>query len=135
MTRYILSLVILIVSMGVSDAMETISDSIAAPEITFVDGITVDMGDVKSGDVVAKKFRLRNTGSAPLEILDIYTGCGCLAAKFSREPVPPGEETEVEITFRSRGYGKGSFLKPVKLRTNAPSRINRIFIKARIRPE
>lgn len=115
-----------------SEAMEVTSDSVPSPEISFVDGATIDMGDIKAGDMVTKTITIKNTGTLPLEILNVFTGCGCLDAKYTKDPVEAGKETKLEITFRSRGYSKGSFLKTVKVRANTSARIHRLFIKAHI---
>lgn len=46
-------------------------------------------------------FKLKNTGTNPLIIVDIATSCGCISTAFSKEPVAPGKEAEVTVTYKA----------------------------------
>lgn len=59
-----------------------------------------DFGTVAEAEgKVSHAFTGRNTGEKPLVILDVVTTCGCTVPDFSRQPVPPGGETTVVVTF------------------------------------
>lgn len=46
-------------------------------------------------------FKLKNTGAQPLVILDVTTSCGCISAKFPKEPVAAGKETEITVVYKA----------------------------------
>ena len=50
-------------------------------------------------------FRLKNTGEKPLVIQDIVTSCGCLTVDYSQEPVMPGKEAVLRMTYKADSPG------------------------------
>lgn len=46
-------------------------------------------------------FNLKNTGAQPLVILDVTTSCGCISAKFPKEPVAPKSEAEITVVYKA----------------------------------
>lgn len=122
----------MIFSVAFSETIPSQSDSTAKAAITFLPNATIDLGDMKSGTEGKGTLRFRNDGDAPLQILRIFTGCSCTDARYPQDPIPPGGEGEISVTFRSKGYSKGSFLKTMKVKSNASSRIDRVFIKGRV---
>ena len=62
-------------------------------------------------------FRLKNTGEKPLVIQDIVTSCGCLTVDYSQEPVMPGKETVIGVTYKADS--PGYFNKVVTVYCNA----------------
>lgn len=70
-----------------------------AEVISFDDKIH-DFGDVLIGDgPVSHTFRFRNTGDADLKILNVISSCGCTTPLWPAEPVAPGAEGEISVTF------------------------------------
>lgn len=65
---------------------------------------TIDFGRVRSGEIVTKTFSIKNSGDKPVVIINFTTDCGCMTFTFSREPIQPGEEKQVEVNFNSGGY-------------------------------
>lgn len=45
-------------------------------------------------------FVLKNTGDKLLVIEDVNTSCGGTAVNYSREPVQPGEELSLYVTYK-----------------------------------
>lgn len=70
-----------------------------AQEITFKE-TEHDFGliDELHGDV-HYDFEFTNTGTAPLVLRNVITGCGCTSAKWSTKPYKPGEKGVVRITY------------------------------------
>jgi hypothetical protein len=68
------------------------------PQITFVNK-TYDFGKVRKGEKVLTSFYFKNTGTRPLQILQVQTSCGCTATNWSKEPVPPNGVSEITVTF------------------------------------
>ena len=46
-------------------------------------------------------FTLKNTGNKPLVVQDINTSCGCTSVSYSKEPVQPGRELKLEVTYKA----------------------------------
>lgn len=65
--------------------------------------VLVDFGDVTPSSTVVKNIRIVNRCTTPLILLDHTTQCRCMWLEFSREPIPEGTYTDVELTFDSRG--------------------------------
>jgi hypothetical protein len=67
-----------------------------------------DFGDIAQGDKVEHTFRFRNAGTVDLVITNVQVTCGCTIPKgWARDPIPPGETSEITIGFNSAGkYGK-----------------------------
>jgi hypothetical protein len=59
--------------------------------------------EIKQGDVVSHTFKFKNTGSEPLHLTRVKASCGCTTPKWSQEPVQPGNEGFVEVSFNSAG--------------------------------
>lgn len=57
-------------------------------------------------------FRWTNAGERPLVVTQITTTCGCAVPTFDRQPVKPGEDAEVVITYHPEGH-PGSFSRRI----------------------
>jgi len=62
-----------------------------------------DFGKVIQGEVISYAFRLSNQGEAPLVIADVTSSCGCTVGDYPKEPLQPGEEGFIRVTFDSKG--------------------------------
>ena len=72
------------------------------PKIQFVES-SFDFGDIEQGDVVEHTFAFENIGNQPLVISNVMTTCGCTAPSWPREPLAPGQKSELTVKFNSRG--------------------------------
>ncbi len=70
------------------------------PEIEFKE-TEHDFGKVIEGEIVTYSFRFKNTGGSDLIISSVSTSCGCTASEYPRDPVEPGEEGIVRLSFDS----------------------------------
>jgi len=95
---------------------------------------THDFGRITEGDVVTKVFTFKNTGDAPLIISDAKSSCGCTVPSFTKEPIAPGEEGELEVKYNSRGK-KNQDNKVVRVTANTWPATNNITIKAFVEPK
>ncbi len=74
-----------------------------AQELSF-DHLSHDFGLISEADgKVSHDFRFTNTGTAPLLIEDVISGCGCTAAKWSDKAYAPGQSGVVRITYHPDG--------------------------------
>ncbi len=62
-----------------------------------------DFGTIHEGEVVTYRFKFKNVGDKPLIISKVKPSCGCTASDYSKDPVPPGEEGYIEVSFNSTG--------------------------------
>ena len=80
---------------------EQIVDSLTNTIIHFEEE-TFDFGCRTNGAVITHVYRFKNIGNVPLVISDAKGSCGCTVPYFPKQPVYPGEESEIEVTFDSK---------------------------------
>lgn len=62
-----------------------------------------DFGKIKEGDKVEHVFKFKNTGDVPLILTAVQPSCGCTASDYTKDPVAPGGEGTISLTFDSNG--------------------------------
>lgn len=79
-----------------------------------------DFGTVPNTKAVSQTFEIRNVGRGTLEITDVSTSCGCTTAEVTYFSVPPGESTELIVTYDPQAHGgaTGRFMRVVYIRSN-----------------
>lgn len=91
-----------------------------------------DFGQVKEGVVLKHDFLFRNESDKTLKITDITTSCGCTVSEVKKKVIPPGEETQIKVSFKTKGYS-GPTQQIVYVHTdNLDNSILRFIIKADI---
>ncbi len=100
------------------------------PEISFTK-TEHDFGKLIQGEKVSYIFKFRNTGDAPLLISKVSASCGCTASKYPKEPVAPGEEARLEVTFDSSGQ-RGIQNKTITVLTNTQPKSTTLRLKAQV---
>lgn len=85
-----------------------------------------DFGNITQGEVVKHSFIISNNGGDLLKILDVKAACGCTAANPSKKELKPGESTNIDVSFDSKGR-KGPQTKTVTVTTNDPEKQNVVF--------
>ena len=88
-----------------------------APKLTFEKEVH-DFGQIQQGDTVNYTFKFTNTGKTPLIITNAKAGCGCTVPDWPKEPIPPGESSQIEVEFTSKTQ-KGRQTKTVTITSNA----------------
>lgn len=102
----------------------------AMPELSF-DRTEHDFGRIIQGEVVTYTFKFTNTGQADLIISSVSTSCGCTISKYTDQPVKPGLQGTVQVTFDSKGR-KGFQNKTVTVLSNTQPNRHTLQIKARV---
>lgn len=77
---------------------------------------TVDFGTMKQHGEPLRKVTFTNTGTEPLVIKNARGSCGCTVPTWTKEPILPGESSEIEIRYATNRLGKIN--KTVKITTN-----------------
>lgn len=78
-----------------------------------------DLGNIKEdGGPVTATYKLKNTGDAPLVIIQVTNGgCGCTQPDYPKEPIAPGKSAEIKIHFNPRGR-TGEINRAVRVKSN-----------------
>lgn len=77
-----------------------------------------DFGMIKEANgKVSHTFIIKNTGSAPLVLTRVVAACGCTTPEYSTEPIAPGKEGKILVTFNPVGR-PGQFVKTIAVYSN-----------------
>lgn len=98
--------------------------------ITF-DKMSHDFGQVIEGEVVSYHFKFENTGKSDLIIANVSSSCGCTVTDYPEEPIKPGKEGTLEVTFDSNRRS-GFQNKKITVLTNAQPSETVLSIKAKV---
>ena len=102
------------------------------PVITFEES-QFDFGTIDQGTNVEHVFKFKNTGEAPLLIVNAKSSCGCTVPEYTKEPVAPGDSGELLVKFN--GSGQNQVSKTVTLTTNTKAGTETLTIKAFVSPK
>ena len=115
-----LAMLLLVAAVGYSQddvaATAQAADSQDGPVMAF-ETETVDYGVIEQGSDPYRVFKFTNTGNAPLIITNAKGSCGCTVPTYPKEPIGPGETSEIKVRYDTNRRGK--FTKRVTLTTNA----------------
>ncbi len=78
----------------------------------------LDFGFVTKGEVIKADFKIRNTGSAPLEITQVRPTCGCTVAKYDRL-IAPGATGTIHAEVETAAFS-GPNSKAILVFSNDP---------------
>lgn len=85
----------------------------------------------KEGTLLEHKFKITNTGNAPLIITDYSVACKCTKAYLPEAPILPGETYYLKVTFDTKG--KYDFQdRTVFLKTNTKKGTHSVRFKVRV---
>ncbi len=93
-----------------------------------------DFGDVKEGEQVTHTFTFKNSGNADLIIASVSPSCGCTVPVWSKEPVKPGNEGKIDITFNTAGKS-GQESKTVAVLANTVPSTRVLTVSAQVIPQ
>ena len=79
---------------------------------------THEFGTIMQGEKVQYSFKFKNEGKTNLIISSAAGSCGCTVPNYPKEPIAPGAEGKIDVTFDSAGK-QGRQNKTVTLVTNA----------------
>src|SRR5690554_333751 len=89
-----------------------------------------DFGSIPKETPVSTIFKIKNTGDKPLIINDAKASCGCTVPRKPDEPILPGEEGELEVSFTSNPSQAGAPMnKSVTITANIPGSQKIVRIK------
>jgi hypothetical protein len=140
MKNYILYLSLIVVSMNSCDIRKT--DETKRPKSaslpTFKEHTTVeiidsvyDFGKIKEGEMVEYKYRFKNTGKAPLVIVEALASCGCTVPEKPEKPIPSGEIGYLKVKFNS-DKKPGEAHKTITITSNAEPEFPTLLLKGTV---
>ena len=97
--------------------------------IDFVSKV-VDYGTIEHNADGARKFVFTNNGTEPLVIKNAKGSCSCTVPTWPREPIAPGETSEIGVKYATNRVGK--FTKTITLTTNASKKPVILTIKGEV---
>ena len=102
-------------------------------ELTFEE-TEFDFGTITEGDQVSHTYQFTNTGEEPLILSNAKGSCGCTVPKWPREPIAPGESSEIVVEFNSKNKrGKKNQKVTITANTNPPQTF--IYLKGEVLPQ
>ena len=84
-----------------SASTETVDED-NQPFFEFVEEV-IDFGTITQGETVSTNFKFRNVGKKDLIISSAQGSCGCTVPEWPKEPIKPGGEGVIAVTFNSNG--------------------------------
>jgi hypothetical protein len=87
-----------------------------AQEIKF-ETTTINYGKIEKGSDGVRIFKFTNVGNAPLIIQNAVGSCGCTVPTYSKEPILPGQSSEISVRYDTQR--EGMFTKNVTVTTNS----------------
>lgn len=91
-----------------------------------------DFGSIKeAGGPVSHTFRFTNTSDEAIVLERVQADCGCTTPLYGREPVKPGAQGEIEVTFNPINFS-GPITKTVSVFCNNGKSRNLLTIKANV---
>ena len=93
-----------------------------------------DFGTIhENNGPVSHTFTGTNRSDRPLVILDVVTTCGCTVPEFSKQPILPGAETQVTVTYDPTNR-PGAFDRDLWIYSSDRKRIATLSIRGSVIP-
>src|SRR6188768_4476470 len=73
--------------------------------ILFLESDLVDYGTIDQGSEPLRLAKFKNTGTEPLIISGAKGSCGCTVPNWPKEPIMPGETSQIEIRYDTKRVG------------------------------
>ena len=118
MKRVFFTVSVLALVFGVAASQEEPQQNIKAGRLE-ISQKAWDFGFIPKGAKVTHNFLLKNVGNDTLKITNVRKSCGCTAAPLRKTVLPPGDTTQLEVTFSSGSY-QGPVSKAVYVESNDP---------------
>ncbi|WP_299101805.1 DUF1573 domain-containing protein [uncultured Winogradskyella sp.] len=90
----------------------------------------INYGTIVQNSEGKRLFTFTNTGDAPLFITKVKTSCGCTVPNYSKAPIQPGDQGELEIKYDTKRLG--AFTKTITVTSNAEGGNKILKIKGNI---
>lgn len=86
--------------------------------VFFIEEKIIHFSDTHEGEMLTKTVGFKNIGQAPLVISGYNVACKCTTLKFPKEPILPGQKSELTLSFDTdQKYGYQS--RKIEIISNA----------------
>lgn len=87
-------------------AQETVTPAAPASKaVMSLESDVVDYGTIDQGSEPLRVAKFKNTGTEPLIISGAKGSCGCTVPNWPKEPIMPGETSQIEIRYDTKRVG------------------------------
>ncbi|MEN9510611.1 MAG: hypothetical protein RLZZ370_430 [Bacteroidota bacterium] len=80
------------------------------PKPALVNGASIafekmehDFGTLTMGPQAAVSFKFSNNGTEAVVLTDVHASCGCTTPEWPREPIAPGQNSEIKAIYNTAG--------------------------------
>lgn len=97
--------------------------------IITVNEETHEFGKIEQNTVQTAMFIIGNTGTDTLEVFSANPSCGCTASFPGKKRIPPGDTSQLRITFDPHNKAEGDMTKTITVVSNSakdPQKLLRI---------
>lgn len=94
---------------------------------------TFDFGKIEYASDGTCRFIFKNVSDEPLIINVVRTSCGCTNPEWPKDPLKPGDQGEIKVTYNTKI--PGSFQKNVTVFCNAVNSPVKLLIKGEVQPD
>lgn len=99
------------------------------PIMSF-ESMTVDYGTIEENSEPLRVMKFTNTGDEPLIITNARGSCGCTVPDWPKQPIMPGETSQIEIRYATNRIGQ--FSKTVRISTNETNDGHTLTVKGNV---
>lgn len=85
------------------------------PVIKFKD-LNHDFGTIEQDGNGTYEFEFKNEGNEPLLLENVRSSCGCTIPQWPKEPIAPGQSSNIVVKYDTRRVG--SFSKSITVSSN-----------------
>jgi len=130
---FIISCCIIICEYLIADYFS--SRSLRTPELTTIEiqKDSIFIGKVSYHSKENVSFQLKNTGKQPFTIQAVNSSCGCISAKYDKQPIAIGDIATVILEFKPNSHGY--FSKTVDVMCNVPEGFVKLKICGEVQAE
>jgi hypothetical protein len=132
MKKFLLTTAIAGLMFSISANAQQTSTDANAPVISF-EKDTIDYGTIAHNADGYRTFKFTNTGKEPLIIKDAIRSCGCTTPVIPKEPVQPGQSSEIKVHYATDRIGR--FTKVITVVSNATNSSKVIVIMGNVLPD
>jgi len=101
-------------------------------KINFLED-SYDFGKIEEGPKVSHEFKFTNEGTVPLILSNVKASCGCTTPSWPKEPILPGEEGTILVTYNT-ARRVGGFNKSITITSNAETERRILYIRGTVEP-
>ena len=66
---------------------------------------SLDIGKIERTKRPVVSFQIKNGGKKPLVIQEVKVSCSCTSAKWPQKPIMPGEQSQINLTYKPSKEG------------------------------